>query len=129
MYSKATVSPLETLSPQYVTTLQDCYLPDVGNIKSVYYQNEGIVITFMPVDNKAYVYDFTVGKRALPRITTWSFKDNPLCAVSTLSGELYMGLSDSVAEYEKYYDVALDSGGNDVDSDYNWLSNSLVGLW
>ncbi len=32
-----------------------------------------------------------------------------------------MGLSDSVAEYDEYYDVALDGGGNEVTSDYNWL--------
>ena len=96
----------------------------VSNIKSVYYQKEGIVITFMPDDNKAYVFDFSQGRRQLPRITTWTFKDNPLCAVSTLSGELYMGLSNCVAEYEDYYDVALDGGGSAVNSDYNWLFQS-----
>ena len=115
-------SPLESLSLTVRNDLTRLLAQaDVANIKSVYYQKEGIVITFMPDDNKAYVFDFTVGKRTLPRITTWTFKDNPLCAVSTLSGKLYMGLSDSVAEYDKYYDVSLDGGGNDVTSDYNWL--------
>ncbi len=102
-------APLEGLSTTVRNDLTRILTQaDVGNIKSVYYQKEGMIITFMPDNDKAYVFDFSIGKKEFPRITTWTFAGKePLCAVSTISGSLYMGTSDSVAEYSNYYDVSL----------------------
>ena len=80
---------------------------DLSTVKSVYYQKEGLMVTFMPEQSKAYTFDFSLGKREFPRITTWTFHDNPLCAVTTIDGKMYMGISNAVAEYEGYYDTAF----------------------
>ena len=79
----------------------------VENIKSIYYQKEGFILTLMPDDDKAYVFDFSVGKMEFPRITTWTFNLEPLSALYTFDGKLYFGTTDSLAEYEGYYDVTL----------------------
>lgn len=82
----------------------------VANIKSVYYQKEGFILTLMPDNDKAYVFDFSVGKKEFPRITTWSFSSEavqPLSSVSTFDGKLYMGISNAIAEYNGYYDIVL----------------------
>jgi len=101
-------SPLEGLT----TTVRNALVrllvdADVDNIKSCYYQKEGFVVTFMPDDDIAYCFDFALGKKEFPRITIWTFNDNPLCAFSTVDGKMYMGLSNSVAEYDGYYDVSI----------------------
>ena len=80
---------------------------DLDTVKSVYYQAEGIMLVFFPDNNVTYHLDFTAGLNVLPKITTWTFTDDPLCAVSTIDGNLYMGLSDSVASYAGYYDVTI----------------------
>lgn len=79
----------------------------VENIKSIYYQKEGFILTLMPDDDKAYVFDFSVGKMEFPRITTWTFNLEPLSALYTFDGKLYFGTADSLAEYDGYYDVTL----------------------
>ena len=80
---------------------------DLSTVKSVYYKKEGLMITFMPEQDKAYTFDFSLGKKEFPRITTWTFNINPLCAVTTLDGEMYMGISNAVAKYDGYYDTLL----------------------
>lgn len=82
---------------------------DLDTIKSTYYQEDGIIVTFMPGDSKAYCFDVSTSgsQGALPKITTWSFSSAPYCGVSTLDGKLYMGLSDSVGEYDGYFDVSI----------------------
>ena len=79
----------------------------VENIKSIYYQKEGFILTLMPDNDKAYVFDFSVGKMEFPRITTWTFNLEPLSALYTFDGKLYFGTTDSLAEYDGYYDVTL----------------------
>jgi len=79
---------------------------DLDTVKSIYYQKEGFVLTFMPGYSRTYCFDFSSGK-GLPRITTWTFTDDPLCGVSTIDGKLYMGISDSITEYDGYYDVTI----------------------
>ena len=79
----------------------------VENIKSIYYQKEGFILTLMPDDDKAYVFDFSVGKMEFPRITTWTVNLEPLSALYTFDGKLYFGTADSLAEYDGYYDVTL----------------------
>jgi len=78
---------------------------DVDDIKSSYYQEDGIVVTFMPNENIAYCFDFST--RQIPRITTWSFTNAPICGLGTIDGKLYIGLTNSVAEYDGYYDVSI----------------------
>lgn len=119
---------------------------DLSTVKSVYYQKEGLMITFMPEQDKAYTFDFSLGKKEFPKITTWTFHDNPLCAVVTLTGKMYLGISNAVAEYDGYYDTVLEdttatygtsgacsaSGGiwdgsacwATVNYSYNWLFQS-----
>jgi len=80
----------------------------VDNIKLTYYQEEGLLLLFVPDDDKAFCFDLTIkGGSGLPRITTWSFLSAPLCGLGTIDGKLYMGSSDSVAEYANYYDVSI----------------------
>jgi len=78
---------------------------DVDAVKSTYYPEDGIVVLFMPNESITYVFDFTSSK--LPRITTWSFTSAPLCGFGTIDGKLYLGLSNSIAEYDGYYDVTI----------------------
>ena len=78
---------------------------DVSDVKMSYYPEDGIVVLFMPNEDIAYVFDFTTG--GLPRITTWSFTSPPLCGFGTIDGKFYLGLSDSIAEYDGYYDVTI----------------------
>lgn len=81
---------------------------DVNNIKTAYYQEDGLVITFIPDENKAYVFDFAVSNKArLPRTTSWSFVEAPLCGLGTIDGTFFMGLSNSVATYSDYFDVSI----------------------
>lgn len=81
---------------------------DVNNIKTAYYQEDGLVITFIPDENKAYVFDFAVSnKTRLPRTTSWSFVEAPLCGLGTIDGTFFMGLSNSVATYSDYFDVSI----------------------
>ena len=80
---------------------------DVTNIKSVYHQEDGQVITFMPDDNITYCFNFNNGLNSLPKITTFTFTNEPLCGVDIIDGKFYMGLSDSIASYEAYLDVVI----------------------
>ena len=101
-------APVETISITVRNDLTRILVDaDLDTIKSCYYQKEGFVLTFMPGDNKAYCFDFSMGMAKVPRVTTWTFASDPLCGVSTLDGKLYMGLSDSVAEYDEYFDVSI----------------------
>ncbi len=101
-------APVETISITVRNDLTRILVDaDLDTIKSCYYQKEGFVLTFMPGDNKAYCFDFSMGMAKVPRVTTWTFASDPLCGVSTLDGKLYMGLSDSVAEYNEYFDVSI----------------------
>ena len=102
---KAPVEGLSTTVRQDLTRILT--QADVANIKSVYYQKEGFILTLMPDNDKAYVFDFSVGKVEFPRTTTWTFNLEPLCAVTTFDGKLYMGTTNSVAEYDGYYDITL----------------------
>jgi hypothetical protein len=101
-------APLETVSlvvrNDLTRILSDA---DVSTIKSVYYQEDGSFVTFMPDQNLTYCFDFSVGDKKYPRITTWTFASDPLCGISTIDGKMYMGLSDSVSEYTGYYDVTI----------------------
>ena len=81
----------------------------VSNIKSAYYMEDGIIVTFMPDDQKAYVFDFATSQK-IPRITVWAFTStaaSPLCGLGTIDGKMYMGMTDSIAEYAGYYDVTI----------------------
>lgn len=78
----------------------------IDNVKSAYYPEDGIVVTFMPDNSLAYVFDFAASGQ-LPRITTWSFTSAPLCGLGTIDGKMYIGLTDSIAEYDGYYDVSI----------------------
>ena len=80
---------------------------DVSNIKSVYNQEDGQVITFIPDDNITYCFNFNSGNKVLPKITTWTFTNEPQCGVDIIDGKFYMGLSDSIASYESYLDVVI----------------------
>jgi len=81
---------------------------DLSTIKSVYHQEEGLVVTMVPANKLAYVFDFSASNKiTIPKITTWYFSDAPLCGVSTVSGDLIMGLSSTIAMYDGYYDVTI----------------------
>lgn len=81
---------------------------DLDTVKSVFYQEEGLVVTFVPENKLAYVFDFaSSAELSIPRITTWHFADAPLCGVGTVDGYLIMGLSNSIALYDGYYDVVI----------------------
>ena len=81
---------------------------DLTTVKSVFYQEEGLVVTFVPERKLAYVFDFaSSAELSIPRITTWHFADAPLCGVGTVDGYLIMGLSNSIALYDGYYDVVI----------------------
>ena len=81
---------------------------DLKTVKSVYYQEEGLVITFIPDNLLAYVSDFSNSPQlSIPRVTTWHFSDAPLCGVGTIDGNLIMGLAKNIALYDGYYDVSI----------------------
>lgn len=80
---------------------------DLDTVKSVYHQEDGLVLTFFPDQNLTYCFDFSLGIKQLPSITTWTFADDPLSAMSTIDGKLYMGVSNSIVEYDGYYDVTI----------------------
>jgi hypothetical protein len=81
---------------------------DLTTVKSSYYPEDGIIVTFFPGSLKCYVFDMILfASQNRPRITTWSFTSAPLCGLGTIDGTLYLGLSDSVAEYSDYYDVTI----------------------
>ena len=90
---------------------------DLSTVKSVYYQKEGLMVTFMPEQEKAYTFDFSLGKKEFPRITTWTFHDNPLCAVTTIDGKMYMGIVCVAAG--NTWDGAV--CWSTVNYEYNWL--------
>ena len=80
----------------------------VSNIKSAYYAEDGLLITFMPDNDKAYCFDFAAASQGgVPRITTFSFTTAPLCGLGTIDGKLYMGTTTGIAEYDEYYDVVI----------------------
>ena len=79
---------------------------DVDTLNSTYYAEEGFILTFIPTEKLAYVFDFA-GQQGLPRITTFSFITSPLCGLGTIDGNLYLGLTTSVAEYDGYHDVSI----------------------
>ena len=83
----------------------------VANIKSSYYAEDGLIITFIPDEKKCYVFDIKL-RNQLPRVTTWSFTTAPLCGLGTIDGKLFVGLSTGVAEYTGYYDVTITSDGS-----------------
>jgi len=129
-------SPIEDLSFSVRNDLTRLLASaNVANIKSVYFQEDGLVLTFIPDENKAYAFDFALPSQAkLPRVTTWSFSSSPICGLSTLDGKLFMGLSNSIAEYSDYYDVSLALVGADwvaTNSNYtytfqtSWLDLNL----
>lgn len=119
---------------------------DLSQVKSCYHQKDGFIVTLIPDSNVAYYFDYSRGVKSIPRVTTWSFPDTPRCAVSTLSGKLYLGTETSVAEYDNYNDVVFSdvtsSFGNQtvceaaghvfqgsvcystVKTDYNWSFQS-----
>ena len=79
---------------------------DVDTLNSTYYAEEGFILTFIPTEKLAYVFDFA-GQQGLPRITTFSFITSPLCGLGTIDGNLFLGLTTSVAEYDGYHDVSI----------------------
>jgi len=103
------LAPIDTLSIAVRNELsRTLSIKDLNNIKTTYYQEEGLVITFIPDDDMAYVFDFANAMNiTVPRITTFSFDSAPLCGVGTLDGKLYLGLEDSIGEYDGYYDVSI----------------------
>ena len=81
---------------------------DLSTIKSVYHQEEGLLIMMIPENKLAYVFDFSKStKITIPKVTTWYFSDAPLCGVSTISGDLILGLDANIALYEGWYDVSI----------------------
>jgi len=103
---KAPISDLSVAVRDTLTSVLSTL--DLDTLKSVYYQEDGIIVTFVPSQNAAWCVDFVgIQNGQPPRITTWSFLDAPLCGVSTLDGKLYLGLSDSIGRYEGYYDVSI----------------------
>ena len=81
---------------------------DLSTIKSVYHQEEGLLIMMVPANKLAYVFDFSASNKiTVPKITTWYFADAPLCGVSTISGDLILGLDANIALYEGWYDVSI----------------------
>ena len=95
---------------------------DVSTIKSTYYPQDGFVVTFIPINNQCYVFDFAQSQRASnPRITTWSFTDGPSCGLSTLDGKLFIGTKDSVAEYDGYYDVSINASDASTNTSYDYI--------
>ena len=80
---------------------------DLDTVKTIYYQEEGLVITLVPENKLAYVFDFSSSKQSLPKITTWSFATAPLCGLGTISGDLIFGSKTYVAKYDGYFDVDI----------------------
>jgi len=81
---------------------------DLTTVKSAYFQEEGLVVTFVPDNNLAYVFDFSASSQlTIPRITIWYFIDPPLCGVGTVDGNFIMGMKDTIASYDGYYDVTI----------------------
>tara|TARA_R110000772_G_scaffold66677_5_gene148395 strand:- start:603 stop:2261 length:1659 start_codon:yes stop_codon:yes gene_type:complete len=81
---------------------------DLSTVKSVYHQEDGLVITFVPENKLAYVFDFSSSTQlSIPRITVWNFATSPLCGLSTLSGDLLMGLPTCISKYDGYYDTDI----------------------
>jgi len=81
---------------------------DLSTIKSVYHQEEGLLIMMVPENKLAYVFDFSASNKiTIPKITTWYFADAPLCGVSTVSGDLILGLTANIALYDGWYDVSI----------------------
>lgn len=80
---------------------------DVDTVKSVYHQEDGQILTFFPGRAVTYCFNFSLGIAQAPKITTWTFSDDPLCGIDTIDGTLYLGLSDSVAKYSDYVDTII----------------------
>ena len=79
----------------------------VDNIKSVYNQGTGEVIIFMPDNDVTYCFNFAMGIKQLPKVTTWKFAKAPKCGVYDIDGTFFFGLSDSVASYINYHDITI----------------------
>lgn len=78
---------------------------DVTDVKMGYYPEDGLLVLFMPNEFLAYTFDLSRG--GLPKITTWSFTSTPLCGLGTIDGKFYLGLYNSIAEYDGYIDVSI----------------------
>jgi len=101
---------------------------DLDTVKTIYYQEEGLVVTLVPEDNLAYVFDFSSSSQlSIPRITTWNFIDAPLCGVGTVDGNFILGLSTTIASYEGYYDETISNSTSSYGNSSACLNSG--GVW
>ena len=104
------------------------------NVKSVYLENEGIMIMSFVDKNINYVFDFKhPTPLGTPRITTWSFDEDREPA-SLIMTELYSGLlvgqkDGGIAGYEGYFDSDLAWVGGAASYTNSAYSADISSIW
>jgi len=124
--------PLQDLSRNITDTIIRL-IDESNNMKSVYVENEGIVLlTFVDL-NITYVFDLkhkvVSDFGVVPRITKWTFNSDrgPTCFKYTNEYNLLIGQTKgSICTYEGYYDKEYVSGGTHNSYSY---TGTLKTIW